>query len=341
MKKAWALNTRTVVIITESEEKTEDFAQTLEASIADELARSEKLKVLSSKMIEDLLKKQGLQSCKDKTKECIQKMREILHVELVLNVKLTQKEYNAGKKVISPYLTQIIKGKYYEVSVEVIDITKNVTREKYKERDGSKEKLKEKMRQVAIKIIKHYDKDKPQPLITSKPVKSKETTLFSTSRLALWGSVLKPVGSYADIAKSGYGGGAGLYGNLKSYSSVMLGISFEYYILDPAISSIQTIRQYSASLNIAYSILSKPIIRLSPYIGGGYIVCEINGNKNSAISETSKNYYYDPSISAGLDISLPITDKLSLMVVPANTIFFEKNNQGYFVTVKAGLGYTW
>jgi hypothetical protein len=91
----------------------------------------------------------------------------------------------------------------------------------------------------------------------------------------------------------------------------------------------------SAALSLGYSISLTRYVSLSPVAGFGYVAHIIDGNKDGTATERS--YYFDPSVSAGLEISFILNQDYRIFFMTSYALFFEGNTTGQYLGTSIGV----
>lgn len=159
--------------------------------------------------------------------------------------------------------------------------------------------------------------------------------------LSLSAAYLKTRGDYSEIAEYGYGLTLNLLSNIIPHNNAILILSLGLYLTEVNQENIESAQIVSATLNMGYSVTLNNYLAITPHAGIGYIAHVVKGDKNGADSlgdySYSREYLFDPSITAGCEIDFALSRKYHIAITPSYTIFFEEETTGQYLGISMGI----
>jgi hypothetical protein len=154
-----------------------------------------------------------------------------------------------------------------------------------------------------------------------------------------------PAGSFASVAKGGFGVSAG-YG-INDITSSFLGLdgivfrgAAGLFLFTPNKNSVKSISAVALTLGTGRTF-SSGMMSATPLVSGGFFFSTLK-RTNTESPDGSKNYktghYADPLVSLSVECGIALS-RATISVTPFYSVFFEKGYAGQFAGVSLGAGY--
>jgi hypothetical protein len=251
------------------------------------------------------------------------------------------RKLNAEKSIIGS--VRIIKRKdiktiaddreIYSVTVRIVNVKRRREEERYT-RTGDAAHLKREIVSIA-RNIKIKGRDRAYDEATIAEDEESFFTGFSLTGISVSANYAQPQGDFTEMADNGYGLNLNIYGGFSSFRSFFLMLSLGYYTFNDLSENVESLQIASAGLSFGYSFTITRYVSFAPVAGFGYIAHIVDGKKNE--TGTERDYYFDPSASAGLEISFLLTQNYHLFFNTSYVIFFEKDSTGQYLGASIGV----
>jgi hypothetical protein len=159
-------------------------------------------------------------------------------------------------------------------------------------------------------------------------------------RLALTGISVsavyaKPQGDFSEMADGGYGFNLSIYSSIVPLRGSSLMLSLEYHVFNENAENVESLQMASATLSLGYSFSLTRYVSLFPVAGFGYVAHIVDGNRDG--TGTERSYYFDPSVSAGLEISFILNQDYHVFFMTSYALFFEEDDAGQYIGTSIGV----
>lgn len=165
-----------------------------------------------------------------------------------------------------------------------------------------------------------------------------------TLSLNISGSYLMPFSDYKDIIKSGYGINSHLGIENAFWPNLYLSGSLGFLYGKTADDHIQSLSLIPISIFAGYAFHFFKVLDITPSLGWGYmfhlISYDNNGSNTSGIYKYSVEYFFNPQITAKVDIGYKITRSLNIVFTPAYTLLFSKDSNKWFLNFLTGIQFS-
>lgn len=232
------------------------------------------------------------------------------------------------------YLMKKDSGTVYSVSVRITDIAAKKTRQVFSENTISSDSVKAGIKKIHSSINKYFSGVK----LCADDKQSDDSSFLTLYGISVSGTVLRPSGSYSDIADTGYGADIRFSSFIAGIKEFNLSLDLNAAYLVPEEERIESAYFFSPQVLAGYSFTVTENFSVMPYAGAGYVFHLIDGKKKGS-EENSSDFYYNPAVSAGLEFSYNIVPGSSIVLSPACTCFFEQDDTGMYLMVSAGYRY--
>jgi hypothetical protein len=141
-----------------------------------------------------------------------------------------------------------------------------------------------------------------------------------------------PIGSFADIAGTGYGAALDVNFNNLLFRNAVLTISLGVSNYAPAEDYIGSVRSAELAVLAGYGFKISRNFTAIPALGMGYMATLVEWDRDAIAANYLWDYeqssYYDPLVTARLELDFTATHSLHLVLAPYYTVFFENSETG-------------
>ncbi|MEW6527690.1 MAG: hypothetical protein AB1444_13625 [Spirochaetota bacterium] len=234
-------------------------------------------------------------------------------------------------KELTPYLKEKMEFEEYSIQVTVSSATNPheffVEYQKIPPRQ-----LETTFNDIAQKIIEYYASQRI-PLLYQKPF---AIHLTAITLAPVYITAPKNLSDYAHSAA-----GATCMATIdNTYYHVSVMPSITWFTLNKPVASIQSWHSIAIMLNAGYRLALPFSFSITPYIGAGYILHIINGDKHHTYPPFSyaREFLYNPQVASGITLGFTLDPQLSLTGSAAYTMFFESSS--YYSYIQYLFGFT-
>ena len=222
---------------------------------------------------------------------------------------------------------KIVQGKIYKIDtyfivVKIVNVGDNKIVGNYKAEAADEDDIENAVSEIIEKLKTDFSTD----------------IFFSASISAGYRS---PMGDFSKISKGGYGVTLNLDLNNFIFQGGVLNLSNGFSFYTGKEESIESIMSISELLHYGYTLNVSRSFKLTPYIGGGYLINIMSYDEDNADQfgeyEYTKKTYYDPAASAKIDINYVVTPFLHFIISPQYVYFFEKDKAGQILFADIGI----
>ncbi|MDH7555140.1 MAG: hypothetical protein QHH74_15975 [Spirochaetota bacterium] len=232
-------------------------------------------------------------------------------------------------KELTAYLKEKIKTENYTIEITVASaespqeftaVHKNIP----------PQQLDQTFKTIAQDIITFYS-SKRIPLLYQKPF---TLNLTGLTLAPVYSILHKTIKHYAHSA-SGFQCSTTIS---NTYIPVVAMPSITWFTLNNPIKTIQSWHSLSIMMHAGYQQALPFLLSITPFIGAGYILHYIEGDKthNYPPYSYSRSFYYNPQVAAGTILELILDPGLSLSAGAAYTMFFESSRQNAYMQYSFG-----
>jgi hypothetical protein len=274
--------------------------------------------------VDTMLKKNGKRN-RCYTTKCAAETGRALNADKVISGEIRsikKKKSKTLKKLDSnKYVVQVSSRTTYRILLHVTDVETGRVDLTVKEESPTRRTDKA-VKNALVKIGNYFDK-----------VKRERDNPFSFNNLSwnIQGSYILTHGLFRDMAESGYGIKVRPETRNVFYKNSVFQFSASYNYFTGGKVSYKNFSLVEIGLLAGYSVDVIRLFKIVPLIGAGYNIYYMKED------DGKKNFYYDPQISAVVDINYLLMSNLRLVVSPAYTLFFEKDDVGKYFGVHTGV----
>jgi hypothetical protein len=157
------------------------------------------------------------------------------------------------------------------------------------------------------------------------------TPATSQYSLILLGTYIYPQGAFRNVTDKGYGIKAKPEINGALFNNSTFQLSASHYSYKNNNDSFNSFNSVELILLAGYS-LKLQRFSINPLAGAGYNINILHD------ADGKKKKLYDPHVTGCVDIKYMIFNDLNIVISPAYTLFFEKDNNGRYFGISAGIG---
>lgn len=240
-----------------------------------------------------------------------------------LSLKITR-THTIQFKELTPYLKEKIEFEEYTLQVTVSSAT-NPHEFFIEYHKIPPPQLETTFNDIAQKIIEYYASQRI-PVLYQKP--------FAIHLTAI---TLAPVYITASKNLSEYAHSAAGFTCLatidNTYNPLIAIPSITWFTLNKPVASIQSWHSIAIMLNAGYRLVLPFSFSITPYLGAGYILHIINGDKYHTYPpfSYSRELLYNPQIASGITLGFTLDPQLSLVGSAAYTMFFESSSHYSYI----------
>jgi len=254
-------------------------------------------------------------------------------VDYLVSVKVLQRT-SAKVSGHNKYLLRKDTGTLYSVSVRVTDIAAEKQEQLFSGRNITSGNAGSYDKRIRKSVSNYFD-----GIEICKDNKEQGADSFITPfGISVSGIIVRPYGSYEDTADIGYGANVRFSSYISGMKEFNLALDFSAASLSPAGENINSAYFLSPHLLAGYSFGLTESFRIVPSFGPGYVFHLIDGDRENS-GEKSKEWYYNPSVSGGIEFIYNIIPGASVVMSPSCTYFFGQNGSGSYAVISAGYRY--
>jgi len=290
----------------------------------------EKLKIGKILPLSDL-KTSGEKKCYNHT--CAVDLCKKNSIDYLVSVKI-RKKTAVKMEDVNKYLMKKDSGTVYSLTIRITDIITSKSKQVYSENNITSGTAKNSGKKIHGSLKKYFNAVK----LCADDKQSDDSSLLTLYGISVSGTVLKPSGSYSDIADTGYGVDIRVSSYIAGIKEFNLSLNLSAAYLVPKEERIESAYFFSPQILAGYSFNVTEKFQIMPYAGTGYVFHLIDGKKKGS-EESSSDFYYNPALSAGLEFSYNIVPGSSIVLSPACTYFFEQDDSGMYLMLSIGYRY--
>lgn len=152
--------------------------------------------------------------------------------------------------------------------------------------------------------------------------------------LSIAASVVHSFGSLAKGTGFGFGGRLKFYWNRPFGWPVPFIFSTGFYAFTPLrLKTIDYFYMFPIEVHLGYKVNLTKNIGMLPWMGGGYLLMVIRYDpvmRIVSLSDYKNGFYYNPVLTAGIEFTVFLHDRVVLLVNPTYHLFFETRKIGHF-----------
>jgi len=264
--------------------------------------------IVERSQIEVILKEQGFQMTGCTDESCAVKIGKLLSV----------------KKIFIGSLSRI---ENYNLNVRIVDISTARVESSYEApaRDAKG------IESAVESVVRRMEYDYYQGVYS----KLSHPSVLVAAKAAI------PVAAFADIAGFGYGGSIDVNFNNLLFRNAVATISISVMNYSSKDEYVGSVRSAEAALLAGYVFRVARNFTAVPSIGAGYMATLVEWDRDGIAANYVWDYeqsaYYDPLVTARLELDFAAAHSLHLVLAPYYTVFFEKSETGMMAGALLGI----
>lgn len=256
-------------------------------------------------------------------------------IDVKIEGKISRRVLAYGEEKKTRYVSQDLKAARYQVNVTGRDFHTGSIDCSFTRTAWGRNRYKA-VEEVAEKIISYYQSklEKPLPEVRYRFV----FNYFSTSL-----RYIQAGGRFSEFAGSGIGTDLSITGRVVPFNRITLAGSLGCYFMESSTEVIKSMQILFPAAHAGYSWKFRKLrmLGIMPSIGFGYIIHIINGDSSrrdaSGNYAYKRDYFFDPAVTFGCKVSLPVFFNYRLFAIPSYLLFFERNDRGNILSIAIGM----
>jgi hypothetical protein len=167
------------------------------------------------------------------------------------------------------------------------------------------------------------------------------TGLTGDYDITLSASIIFPFGDFTRGASIGYGSTIAFSINEPFMKNINILFSAGYYYFTTRLESIDSLMMAPLRVSAACPINVSDSFRFAFSAGAGYIFSRLRYDRVEDRTDSNyqykTGYYYNPMVTAGIDIDLLLGNRWHLAIFPSYSAFFESGRAGHLISLDFGL----